>query len=787
MLVCALLLGAGWWTFRQATLSPSNLLAVLGPRAGATGEGTPVGPTPVRLDGVVLSTPERARHRPGTLLPGMAPPADRFEFRVEHVGDDSVRARGVVMVTVEGGLGAMDLRAGDRAALSGMFTAPGPPANPGEFDFRVWSRDRGRVGTLSCPSGAVVRPLGHGSAGARLGGLLVRWRAALADRAGRVFGAAFGESAAEDRGEARALAMSLLLGRADPEHPEIDRAFNRLGLAHILAISGFHVVVLGWVGLQLVRLSGERGLLESVLVGALVMVYMAIVPAGAPVVRAGAMTLAMLVSESFGRRYDRLTVLGWIGLALLVWRPGDLLTLGYPLSLGLTAALLALGRVAYERLWGIELLGTLDPGGRGVAPWIWARVKELISTSVLCWTLAMPLLLCRTGAGSPLAVATTVLVTPLIIPAMALGFLMLIVGLIAPELGAALGPALSWPLRATLDLVYAMDAMPLASVRVEGVSGAWACAATVVAAVWFVRGHWRSLSMWGCALLLGVWLAVLHTRAGMLGPGVVMRLDVLAVGEGTCQILRVRDAGRTRVMMMDCGSTRTGVGRRLIPDALRSLGVGELDVVVLTSPEPGRFAALADVARTMRVGRVLVARTFAYEAEAAPTGACARLLEMLRERGASVETFGPGPDAALGPARIRAVWPVDGAPVVRRVDRSLVVHVTAAGVSALFTSDVREDAVAVLRTLGLRADVVEAPAHGAPGREAVAWIEELSPRVVVQSSGAQRADDERWDAVRERAVWLRTSKDGACWIEVDADGHVRWGSMLPRAGVSAGP
>ncbi|MEN0019877.1 MAG: hypothetical protein AAF747_03225, partial [Planctomycetota bacterium] len=57
------------------------------------------------------------------------------------------------------------------------------------------------------------------------------------------------------------------------------------------------------------------------------------------------------------------------------------------------------------------------------------------------------------------------------------------------------------------------------------------------------------------------------------------------------------------------------------------------------------------------------------------------------------------------------------------------------------------------------------------------FVEAVSPRVVMQSTGNRRVGDERWDRVRARTeAWLTTATRGWSWVEVRSDA-VRHGSM----------
>jgi competence protein ComEC len=328
------------------------------------------------------------------------------------------------------------------------------------------------------------------------------------------------------------LVGSLLLGETDPELGPIEQAFTRLGLAHVLAISGFHLVVMAGVGLFLIRLAGERGALEPLALAALVLFYLLIVPPGAPVVRAGVIVLALLLAEALGRRYDRISLLGWAGGGLVVWRPADAWSLGFQLSLGLTVVLLWLGRRAHERLWGIEILGTIDRPSWALVPWVMGHAKGLISSGVLCWVVSLPLLVERTGMVSPAAVVTTVVVTPLVSLMLGVGYVAIVVGMAVPGLAGVSGGVLREMGVLVLDVVNVFDGWSWSVVYLPRVGWAWAVGATGLGLYWFLHGHWRDWRAWGAAGILAVWLGVGVQRAEGLPSGVALKAKSAAHGTG---------------------------------------------------------------------------------------------------------------------------------------------------------------------------------------------------------------------------------------------------------------
>jgi hypothetical protein len=123
-------------------------------------------------------------------------------------------------------------------------------------------------------------------------------------------------------------------------------------------------------------------------------------------------------------------------------------------------------------------------------------------------------------------------------------------------------------------------------------------------------------------------------------------------------------------------------------------------------------------------------------------------------------------------------------------DRSLVVRVAYGDERAavLLTGDIGGRAIGALMAQaegegwigGVR--VMEMPHHGSWNTGAAALVEVVDPGVVLQSTGAGRVGDARYDAVRGGRVWLATGDEGAVWAEISGDGAVDSGRFGGESG-----
>lgn len=827
LVLAMVLVGAGWSSLRLTMQERDALPSVLGRLQGDGPRiGTGLGASSLRgslasVEGIVLERP-RLAERSGGGLERYLPHTEsvRLVVRVRGVVDGGrvLPASGVVRAWIDlpGGFRgrssdvsgaparATDLpsplathRAGDAVRLTGVLIEPKPATNPGAVDRRVLAAQDGVVGSLTLPGPALVETLVEPAwlgANDRVRAGLARAREALRERAQSVVdimldarsgGGGEGEND-QTNSDAALLVRGLLLGDLPHDPDGLQATFTRLGLLHALTISGFHLAVMAMVSLTIVRLTGDRGWVEPALVAALVIAYSLIVPPNSPVLRSALMVLLLLAGEALGRRYDRLTLLFWIGLVVLAVRPLDLWSLGFQLTFGLTGLLYVVVPEFSSRVLGPIVRGPV-PGTVGASTALARVVGQAFAVNASCWLASAPLVLLRTGLASPIAVVAGLIVGPLVVVVLWLAYVALLMGMIVPAIAGWLG----WPVRASADLVAWMaqllDRVPLGSLRLPPVSIAWTLAATVLLVIWMRRGWWKRARGWLVVGVLGAWLAAEWMRPS-LSPEVRVRVDMLSVGDGSCLLVR---SGRN-AMLWDAGSLTAGLGSREIPGALRSLGVWRVPTVVVTHPDLDHYGLLPDLIAPLGVREVLLGERFLLRAGEDAAGGIAAgmpgpeafLLEELRRRGVRVRTVGAGERLALGECEVSFLSPMPDAPFGRDNEHSLVATVRKRGdatgpAEVLLTGDVATEAIDALvaRLPTLQARVMEVPHHGSADPRAIEWMSAVNPAVALQSTGPRRVMDHRWSLARSGRAWLCTATDGAAWAEVLRDGTVRAGAM----------
>jgi len=627
---------------------------------------------------------------------------------------------------------------GERVRVRLRLRPPRSWSNPGSRD-RVRPLDRRGVGALA----SLVAP----GLGARLPER-DSWRPGCSIQALR---RGMGEELSR-AGPGGGLLRALAIGDRSALSSEQRQAFARLGIGHLLAVSGLHLGLAAGLAYALLRAVlvripcvVERGDARLwALAGALgcALVYAVLAGWGIPVRRALVFLLALGLGLTLGRRRSGIHVFAAAAIAVLVFEPGALFDAGAQLSFAASAGLLASLR------------------GSASASRLTSALTSLLRTSATAVAATAPLLAWHLGSVTPLGLAANLVAVPwtaaaLLPTALAAAAATLLPASPATELMLTGAERLA---RFTLAVAEgAAAALPGAAVGAR--PALWILAVAAALAIGVARSRrtrWRVLLAVASLLLL---------RWGPIAsvPPSPPRLVSLDVGQGDATLIQ----GRRGALLVDAGRAIPGgvdLGRRVVLPALRALRVDRLDLVVATHADIDHWGGLPSVLAGVPVGELWL-----------PSGAgrwpaFEPLLQIAQERGVRVRECALGDEGArFGDLLVTPVWPPAEGPVgASRNDRSLVLRVELEGVRTLLTGDLGVDAEHQLLTQGvdLRAEILKLGHHGSRSSSSPAFLEAVGAEVALLSAPCPGPTALPSGAIVERvraselALWW-TGRDGA--------------------------
>jgi len=713
-----------------------------------------------RLDAAARGRPERPLE---TTLEGRVRDVQRLPggFRLDldrvSAADSGVRLPGAIRLagpaTPEGVDPIERALPGERLRVRAVLRAPSGFANPGGRE-RVRELSRTGVGA----SGRLARPALHARMPEREG-----WRPLAGLHAAR---ARLDERLART-GPGGALLRALALGERAGLSAGGQDAFARLGLAHLLSVSGLHLALvaglvftaahatLGRSAWLAARRDTRAPALAAAVLGAVL--YALLSGWQVPVRRSLLLVLALALAMLRGRRGGASEPLAAASLAILAVEPQALFGASFQLSFAASAALALAPRAA-------------EPAPVHLAGRAWRRLREALASSATALAATSPLAALQLGSVAPIALLANLVAIPWT------GAVLLPASLFAVGVAALPEPPL-FALAAAERIAAASLAMvELAAATFPTLAPRpppdvpWLAAAGLVAlAALVARGTARRV------VLCLASSALLAVAPPARVPAPLPRLVALDVGQGDALLVQ----GRRGAVLVDAGTATPGgvdLGRRVVGPALAALGVRHLDLLVVTHADLDHRGGAPSVLESVPVAALWLP----YGARADPS--FGSLLAVAAAHGVEVSERGAqAPPLRAGDLLVEPLWPPAEARHGSRNHRSLAVRITAGAHRVLLPGDLEAEAerALVASQADLRADVLALPHHGSRSSSTQPFLAAVAPAVALVSAPCHGRFGMPHPEVLARAqaaaasVWW-TGRDGALIVGLGEPLHV-WG------------
>lgn len=499
---------------------------------------------------------------------------------------------------------------------------------------------------------------------------------------------------------ARALIAGVVCGRSSElrAQPAGDW-FSVTGTAHLIAVSGSHLAIVGFViesALQKTRLS--RGLQRGLLMLALI-AYAVFTGASPSAVRACCMVAATLVANGAGRRRHGLSALFLTMAIFVLLRPTVLFEMGFELSCASVFDILCFCPYATYALGELGM-----PSG----------VASVLSVTLCSQLATLPVTIPAFGTFSLIAPLANAVIGPVISVLLASSVVLAPCSLV-PLLshGTIVVPMIV--ARCALFFEQLFAAVPGASVSVPPDTPLVYVVpfALAVLLVWWPRPRARSMAAGLVCLMLAAGVPYIYWDR--CAPPSVTVLDV-----GQADAILVRQGGT--VALVDCG-----LDERVVSALVRN-NVHHIDAVFVTHWDEDHWGGLPDVLDRFSVGTIAVA---ADALDGAPA-------EVLNRPGVTYRQVARGDTVDIGAFRARVMWPFDTVDGEGNED-SLVLLLSYAqegkSLRVLLTGDAELDQEREFVQEVGDIDVLKLGHHGSKVSVDTDLLETLKPELSIASAG----------------------------------------------------
>ena len=458
---------------------------------------------------------------------------------------------------------------GTTLQINGTVTLPDVARNPGGFDERAWllskktglKLDAEGIDVLSEPKGI--------------------WQ--MVYRTYETMESVLYQSLSHEQAN---LAMALLTGAKHRLDDNFYAMTQRMGIAHIFAVSGLHVGVIGSVVLWFFHHMGwMRSRLSFVILSIGLSIYCMLAGLPASALRAAGMILLSALALRLYRPPNAINFLAFAAIVLLLDNPFLLWNAGFQLSFGVTLALLLFVTPIQRKLHWIHR----------------EKLRGSIAVVLAAWLGSVPLTAWHFYTVTPISPLFNFILVPLVTLAVPMLLAGIVLSILLPKTAwCFLFPAKAalWLLQKGTEWLYGVSG------RVQWNIGQPELFVLLLYAI--------------CLLLLWHWLndkIFILTQEAKILPVLSILILLLCIpstpdqdellyldtGQGSCAMLRTK-AGE--VILFD-----TGAQTKELSSVLAWYGVNRVDAVILSHGDTDHIKGMASVLDTVAVTQLFVEKT----------------------------------------------------------------------------------------------------------------------------------------------------------------------------------
>lgn len=648
-----------------------------------------------------------------------------------------------------------------------LFSAP---RNPGEFDYGLYYRSMKLRCRLKANNAAI-----YDTEYIPVYKWVKRFRAYVSE-------ALFALCSEEDRGVYKAV----LLGDKTELLEDIRVLYQKNGIAHLLAVSGLHISLIGMGIYGGLRRTGLGYGKAAILAGCVIFFYGCVTGFGPSVFRAVFMIFCSFLASYLGRTYDLLSAMSLALLLLILDAPFLLFTSGLQLSFG---AVLAIGIGSERRKeWKAaengrdskaaensgdskaaenagdsktaENGGTSKTGGFG-------GIFETIWTSLFIQLFTYPVIIYHFFEFPIYGIILNLFVIPLMAYVVGAGIAAVFLYGLSRMLALAVMGTGHYILVIYHLLCSLTERLPFYSMT-AGRPKLWAILLYYLVVLFFLYRSKGNARRQKFHFLIAVFCAAFFLT---IHPVPCLEVSFLDVGQGDGIFLQT--AGEN--ILVDGGSSQIkNLGKNRLVPFLKSKGISRLDYVFVSHGDKDHISGIEYI---LQEEQGISIKNLVFSCLSAEDESCKNMAELAEKRGGTVWYMEEGQSLKAGKLSLTCIYPGADGGAVDKNEQSLVLLAGYGDFSMLLTGDVEnigEGELLLLPESGLPREVtvLKAAHHGSKTSSGQEFLERVSPKITILSYGEGNSYGHPSKEVVKRLeemeteIW-RTAVSGAVTVITD--------------------
>ncbi|RSD24143.1 DNA internalization-related competence protein ComEC/Rec2 [Mesobacillus subterraneus] len=561
------------------------------------------------------------------------------------------------------------------------------------------------------------------------------------------------EIKAEFPPETAALAAALIFGERELFMPDTERDYQKIGIVHLLAISGLHVGLLAGMGYYILIRAGITRERTEVILLVLLPIYAVVTGLAPPVLRAAAMLMLIIGARRFNLRLTPLDAVSIAFILMTFYQPSIIYNIGFQLSFSVSFSLVLSSSRIFSAFTSL--------------------INQTAAASFIAQLASLPVILYSFYELSAISIFANLLFVPLfsllLLPWLLVTYIFFAFMGFLPQMYFSI-------LETVVDLVNTSASLlagfPFSTIIIGKLHPMLLIIQIVLIPVFFL--------LWERSIVpkkkLPVWLMalpfiplIIQLSLPYINPyGKIVFLDV---GQGDSILIKmpfnqgnylIDTGGVTSFGREDWQQRKTEYdpGKNIVVPFLKSEGIHTLDKLILTHGDADHIGGAKAVFKEINVKQLILPRIkerTQLEQEIVKNAVMEGTAVYFAGRGTGWQT-NDGKFMTLNPASTTG----------DRNDQSIVLYAEFGGLKWLFTGDLGQagERILVENVGGLDIDVLKVGHHGSKYSSSDLFIDQITPDYAVISVGERNRyghpGEEVVNRLDERGTRIyRTDRQGA--------------------------
>ena len=549
------------------------------------------------------------------------------------------------------------------------------------------------------------------------------------------------------KGENQKLVFRLLLAQKQGKESEVINSFKKLGVSHLLVISGFHIGLISYLIYSIIDYFNLSLRVNFIINFLFLILYLAIINWQLPAVRATLLIILVLGAKILKRKADIYNLLAGIALFLLIINPWYLFSISFQLSFA-----------------AVLMISYLSPILRKYFSFLPEKIGEVIAATIAVQIGLFPILIYYFNQLSLSSILANLLLMPLISFVLLLLLLWMTINFMSLYLGEIVAVIINISLdisRETANFLakyfsfnFLIKRLSLGTIIIYYLIIYYLTQLIRVTKVPYSKDGFKKISL----ILLS--LVIIITTVG-ISQNKNLKFIFFSVGLGDGIYLKTP---KGKDVLIDGGST----GREII-NFLKKRGIKELDLIFISHFHNDHVGGIIEVLKEFKVNKICYPPTVSNRLKTELN----RLIKG-KNKISTPLILTKGDQIIIDKIHFLVLHPqLKLIEKSKLNNNSLAMMVTYKNFKLLLTGDIEKETEKVLikDKADLRADVLKVAHHGSNTSSTIDFLKSVGPQLSIMSVGKNKhglPDGEVEKKLKNLDIKnLRTDKKGAVIIETD--------------------